>query len=64
MSGRIPGNATLLFEVELKKLKLSKEREAEESQRWVWQLGVGLGVTEVGAADMGGARGHRGGCGK
>jgi len=30
VSGRIPSNAVLLFEVELKKVKLSKEREAEQ----------------------------------
>ena len=34
VSGRIPSNATLVFEVEIKKIKLSKEREAEqEAQR-------------------------------
>ena len=30
--GRIPANATLIFEVELKKIKLSKEREADLQQ--------------------------------
>lgn len=32
VSGRIPGNAVLIFEVEVKKIKLSKEREAEAEQ--------------------------------
>ena len=42
MSGRIPSNAVLLFEVELKKIKLSKERKAEqELPRWGQGLIVG-----------------------
>ena len=42
MSGRIPSNAVLLFEVELKKIKLSKERQAEqELPRWGRGLIVG-----------------------
>ena len=29
VAGRIPANTTLIFEVEVRKIKLSKEREAE-----------------------------------
>ena len=39
VSGRIPGNSTLIFEVELRKVKFSKEREPETQPPppvWVW----------------------------
>ena len=36
VQGRIPANSTLVFEVELRKFKLSKEREAEvQQQQWL-----------------------------
>lgn len=33
VQGRIPANSTLVFEVELRKFKLSKERETEVQQQ-------------------------------